>query len=122
MDPLVLIPGGGEDPDFIYACGMPLEEGLYLRFAPGDDVLVVSSLELERARATARAARILDREEAGWVEMVDRRAAWAQLAAGLLRQRGVQRGRVSPRLQVPYYEALRDAGLEVEIEGDLFVA
>lgn len=122
MDPLVLIPSGGEDPDFIYACAMPVEEGLYIRFAPGDDVLVVSSLELDRARATGRAARILDREEAGWVEMVDRRAAWAQLAAGLLRQRGVQRARVSPRLQVAYYEALRDAGLEVEVERELFVA
>lgn len=122
MDPLVLFPNCPEDADFVYACRMPVEEGLYVRLAPGDDILVVSSLELERAKATAQAARIVDRDEVGFVEMVDRRAAWAQVAAGVLRQRGETRARVSPRLQVAYFEALRDAGLEVEVDRDLFVA
>lgn len=122
MDPLVLFPNDPEDADFVYACRMPVEEGLYIRFAPGDDILVVSSLELERAKSSAQAARIVDREEVGFVEMVDRRAAWAQVAAGLLRQRGETRVRISPRLQVAYFEALRAAGLEVEVDRELFVA
>lgn len=121
-NPLVLFPNGADDPDFVYACRMPVEEGLYIHLAPGDDILVVSSLELERAKSTARAARIVDRDEVGFVEMTDRRAAWAQVAAGMLRQRGESRARVSPRLQVADYEALRDAGLEIEVDRELFVA
>ena len=120
--PLLLLSSSGDDPDFLYACGFSVEQGLYIRFGDGDDLLVVSVLELERAKAQGRASRIIGREEAGWVEMVDVRAAWAQVAAALLRQRGASAARVSPRLQVAYYEALRDAELEIEIDRSLFVA
>src|SRR5437879_4062803 len=52
--PLVLIPSGEGDADFLYASGMPIEIALYVRFAAGDDVLVASPLEIDRARKASR--------------------------------------------------------------------
>ena len=119
--PLVLIPSGDEDADFIYASGMPLESGLYIRFAVGDDLLVASPLEIDRARAQSSAARKLSFAEAAYEE-VGRFASWPRLAAKLLRARDHESARVSPRLHAAYLEQLRAAGLDVAIEVDLFVA
>jgi Xaa-Pro aminopeptidase len=119
--PLVLIPSSEEDADFIYASGMPIETALYIRFAPGDDLIVASPLEIERARVQAKAARVLSLADAGFQDLGPY-ASWARLAADLLGERGHHSARVSPRLQAAYYEALRDAGVEVAIDQDLFRA
>lgn len=119
--PLLLAAGGDHDPEFRYACRFGVEDGLYLRFAPGDDLLVVSILELERARSESRAARIEEAGSLGWRDQADRRMAWAELAARLIRERGGDAARISPRLPAALYEALRGAGLELEIVPDLFV-
>ena len=68
MKPLLLLSRGSDDADFLYACRLAVEEALYLRFQPGDDLLVVSGLELDRARREGRAARVVDRREVGWAE------------------------------------------------------
>jgi Xaa-Pro aminopeptidase len=119
--PLVLIPSGEGDADFLYASGMPIEAALYVRFAAGDDVLVASPLEIDRARKSSRAARTLSFEEAGFIE-VGRYASWPRLAAKFLRERGLGEARVSPRLHAIYAEELRGAGVDVAIDQDLFVA
>src|SRR5216683_1294881 len=111
--PLVLIPSGHGDADFIYATGMDVESALYIRPASGDDVLVASPLEIDRARAESRAARILSFREAGYAEQGPYRS-YAVLAAKLLREQDRAEARVSPRLQAGYLEALREAGLEAE--------
>ena len=118
--PLVLIPGGRDDAAFVYATGMPLEAAVYLRFREGDDVLVVAPLEIDRARDQSRAARKLTLAEAGFVERGPY-ASWAQLAAKMLRERGIDEIRVSPSLQAGYLDELRAAGLDVELDIDLFV-
>jgi len=114
LKPLVLIPSGEGDADFYYACGFDVETGLYIRFGDGDDVLVASPLEVDRARAQSRAAKVL----------VDREAyvhdGWAGLAANMLRERGMAEARVSPNLRAVHLEDLRAAGLQVEIDRDLF--
>jgi Xaa-Pro aminopeptidase len=114
--PVLLIPYGDQDADFIYATGFSVENGLYVRFAPGDDVLVVSPLEIDRARAQARAAQIV----------VDREAyahkAWAQASIPLLRERGINHVRVSPNLRVAYLEDLLATGLDVTVDRELFVS
>jgi Xaa-Pro aminopeptidase len=119
--PLVLIPSGAADADFLYASGMPIESALYVRYAPGDDVLVASPLEIDRARRSSKAASTLSLEEAGFEE-VGRFASWPRLAAKLLRRRELAEARVSPRLHAVYLEELRGAGLDVTIDKDLFVA
>ena len=43
MKPLILIPSGEADADFIYAQRFPVESALYIRFDDGDDVLVTGS-------------------------------------------------------------------------------
>ena len=48
--PIVLIPTGEDDADFIYATGFSVEAGLYVRYGEKDDVLIVSPLEVDRAR------------------------------------------------------------------------
>jgi Xaa-Pro aminopeptidase len=121
MKPLVLIPSGEADADFTYASGFPVESGLYIRFAEGDDVLVVSPLEIDRARAQSKAARKLGFAEAGYVDHGEY-ASWPRLAARLLRDKGAEGARVSPRLQAAYLEELRGAGVDVEIDRELFVA
>ncbi len=121
MKPLVLIPNGESDADFIYASGFPIETGLYIRFDDGDDVLVASPLEIDRARAQSKAKRKLGFKEAGF-EDLGRFASWPRLAARMLGERGLEATRVSPRLQAAYLEELRAAGLEVEIDRDLFRA
>jgi Xaa-Pro aminopeptidase len=114
MKPLVLIPGGEGDADFFYACGFDVESGLYIRFDEGDDVLVASPLEVDRARAQSTAGKVV----------IDREAyvhdGWAELAASMLRERGIGQARVSPHLHAVHLEDLRAAGLEVEVDRDLF--
>lgn len=121
MKPLVLIPSGEADADFTYASGFPVETGLYVRFGDGDDVLVTSPLEIDRARAQSKARLKLGYAEAGY-EDHGPFASWARLAAKMLREKGLDAARVSPRLQAAYLEELRATGLTVEIDRDLFVA
>ena len=113
--PIVLIPSGETDADFIYATGFGVENALYIRFAEKDDVLVTSPLEIDRARAQSRAARILEDREAY------AHKAWARAALPLLRERDVDGIRVSPNLRAIHLEELRALGLDVEIDRDLFV-
>jgi Xaa-Pro aminopeptidase len=121
MKPIVLIPSGESDADFIYATGLAVETSLYIRFSEGDDVLVTSPLEIERARVQSKAVRKLLLEEAGY-EAAGPFVAYARLAARMLRERDLESARVSPRLQAGYLEALREAGLEVEVDIELFQA
>jgi Xaa-Pro aminopeptidase len=121
MKPLVLIPSGEADADFTYASGFPVETGLYIRFAEGDDVLVASPLEIDRAKAQSKAARKLGFAEAGYVDHGEY-ASWPRLAARMLRDKGHEEARVSPRLAAAYLEELRSAGVVVEIDRDLFTA
>jgi Xaa-Pro aminopeptidase len=121
MKPLVLIPSGEADADFIYASGFPVEAALYIRFGEGDDVLVTSPLEIDRARSHSKAARKLGLAEAGYVDLGEY-ASGARLAAKMLREKGFEVARVSPRLQAAYLEELRSAGVEVEIDRELFKA
>jgi Xaa-Pro aminopeptidase len=121
MKPIVLIPSGEQDADFTYAAGFPVETALYIWFADGDDVVVATALEIDRARIQSKAARKLERDEAGYEEHGPY-ASWARLAAKLLRERGLEAARVSARLPSGYLEELRAAGLDIEIDRDLFCA
>jgi Xaa-Pro aminopeptidase len=121
MKPLILIPSGEADADFTYASGFPVETGLYIRFGEGDDVLVTSPLEIDRARSQSRAARKLGYSEAGYVDHGEY-ASWPRLAARMLREKGLSEARVSPRLQAAYLEELRSTGIAVEIDLELFKA
>jgi Xaa-Pro aminopeptidase len=121
MKPLVLIPSGEADADFSYASGFPVESGLYIRFDEGDDVLVASPLEIDRARRQSKAARKLGFAEAGYIDHGEY-ASWPRLAARMLREKGLTEARVSPRLRAAYLEELRAAGVQVEIDRDLFKA
>src|SRR5919198_231845 len=75
--PLLLFSRGGDDAEFRYACGFSVEQGLYARFGAGDDLLVVSALELDRARAEGRAAQVADRADLGWQDGRDLLGSWA---------------------------------------------
>ena len=121
MKPIVLIPSGEGDADFTYATGFSVETGLYLRFGEGDDVLVTSPLEIDRARVQSKASRKLLLDEAGYEE-VGPFDSFARLAARMLRERQLDSTSVSPRLQAGYLEALRAAGLTVEVDRELFQA
>jgi Xaa-Pro aminopeptidase len=114
--PIVLIPTGDQDADFIYATGFGVENGLYIRFALDDDVLAVSPLEIDRARAQAHVARIVEDREAY------AHKAWARAALPMLRERGINQVRVSPNLRVLYLEDLLAIGLDVTVDRELFVA
>ena len=113
--PIVLIPTGDTDADFIYASGFAVETGLYIRFADGDDLLVASPLEIDRARAQSKAKSVVEEREA-YVH-----GSWAKLAAKLLRERGLDEVRVSPRLHAVRLEELRAAGIMAEIDLKLFL-
>jgi Xaa-Pro aminopeptidase len=121
--PLILYSGGSGDADFYYACGVEVEQALYLRFGEGegDDLLVVSRLELERAQQETRAARVADRGEFGWTERQDPLESWGELAVRLLRDRGATAAVSSPRLFAALYRSLTAAGLDVELDHRLFL-
>jgi Xaa-Pro aminopeptidase len=121
VKPLLLLSRGHDDADFLYACHLSIEQGLYLSFAPGDDDLIVSVMELGRARRDGRARRVRDREEAGWTEQQDTIATWVDLARRLLAERGVTEVRVSPLLPAAAYVGLLDAGVQPEIDHRLFL-
>jgi len=114
--PIVLIPAGGDDPDFRFATGIGLERGLYIRYKDGDDVLVVSPLEIDNARSSSRAKTIVEDGE------VYVREAWAELAARMLREKGAEGARVSPNLPAVHLEDLRRHGVAAEVDRELFVA
>lgn len=118
--PLLLAPNQPDDPDFLYATGMAIETAVYLRPESGADVLVVPRLELERARQEAGVSAILERGELGWTEQKDAYASWTDTALRLLRREGVTGVRVSPRLAAACYERLRQAGIRLTIEPELF--
>ena len=119
MKPVILIPGGEGDADFAYATGFAVETGLYVRFGENDDVLVVTPLEIDRARVQSRASKILDLDEAGY-EDHGPFVSYARLAAKILRQRSTEEARVSARLQAGYLDELRATGLAIEVDRDLF--
>src|SRR5260370_4826610 len=100
-----VIPSGEADADFIYATGLAVETSLYIRFGDGDDVLVTSPLEIERARVQSRASRKLLLEEAGY-EAAGQYVSYARLAATMPPQRQLEAARVAPRLQAGYLEAV----------------
>ncbi len=112
--PIVLIPTGETDADFIYATGFAVETGLYIRYADGDDVLVASPLEIDRALAQSKAKEVLEDRQA-YVH-----ASWAGLAAKMLRERGIDSARVSPRLHAVHLEELRASGVAAQVDRDLF--
>lgn len=120
MKPLLLLSRGHDDAEFLYGCRFAVEEALYLRFEQGDDVLAVSVLELDRARREASASRVVDRDELGWTERRDSIATWVDLACRILADRGATGVRVSPLLPAAAYVALREAGVEPEIDRALF--
>ncbi|TMD78738.1 MAG: HTH domain-containing protein, partial [Chloroflexi bacterium] len=99
--PIVLIPTGEDDTDFIYATGFGVETGLYIRYADKEDVLIVSPLEIDRARAQSRVSNVVEDSEA----YVHR--SWARLAARLIREKGMTEARVSPNLRAVHLEDLR---------------
>jgi Xaa-Pro aminopeptidase len=115
LRPLVLIPTGEQDADFIYATGFSVEAALYIRFGPDDEILAVSPLELDRAREESRIANVLEDRE------TYASSSWALLAARMLRDRGITEARVSPNLRAAHLEDLRAAGMDVEVDRDLFV-
>src|ERR1700680_1515114 len=98
MKPIVLIPSGESDADFIYATGLAVETSLYVRFGEDDDVLVTSPLEIERARVQSKAVPRLLLEEAGY-EAAGPFVSYARPAGRMLRERGLESAQVSPRLQ-----------------------
>ena len=113
--PILLIPAGDEDADFIYATGLAVEKALYIRFAEGDDVLVTSPLEADRARTLAKVASVVEDR----VVYVD--DSWAALAARMLRQRGIGDARVSANLPAVYLEDLLAEGIDARVDRELFV-
>jgi Xaa-Pro aminopeptidase len=119
VKPVVLIPGGEGDADFIYATGFAVETGLYVRFGEEDDVLVVSPLEIDRARVQSKTSKTLELDEAGFEDRGPF-VSYALLAARLLRQRSAEEARVSARLQAGYLEELRATGLGIEVDRELF--
>jgi len=118
--PLVLFGSGDDDPEFRYACGTALEQALYLRFAPDDDVLVVPEMELGRARGESSAVRVISLREAGWIERGDAGGSWIDLCRRQLEARNVRSIQVSSRLQAGLYRALLECGFDVDLGADLF--
>lgn len=120
--PLVLI-NQGDDADFFYATHfLTRDPALYIRFAAGDDVLVLNILEVERGRVQSTAKEVIDRAQHGWEEDPDGFRAYAGMAAKLLHERGLDRARVSAKLPAGYLEELRAQDIEVELDKELFVA
>ena len=120
--PLVLI-NSGEDSEFYYATRfLTHDPALYIRFSPGDDLLVLNVMEVERGRQSSTAKRVIDRAEHGWEDGDDPHRAWARLAARLLREKNISRVAVSPRLPAGYYEELRGQDVELEIDRQLFIS
>lgn len=120
-NPIVLFSNGPGDADFFYACRFAVERGVYVRFGLDDDVLVEDLLELDRARAESTAQRVVDVAELGYEPSMNVVAAWAQAVARLLQERGAREIRVSPDLRVAFYEELRSAGIEIEIDDQIFL-
>ena len=85
--PILLFSRGHGDADFYYASHFDVENALYVRYAEGDDVLVVATLEVGRARTEARVARVADWTELGWTEGPNQLKSWAEVALRLLAER-----------------------------------
>ena len=122
MTPVLLVPTGVGDAAFFHASGCALESAIYLRFAPGDDVLVVPPLEIERAQAGASVARVVDWRDAGLVETQDRQTDLARVASRLLRERGLAAARIHPSLPVGMYLALLAESIALEVDREMLVS
>ena len=119
--PILLFSRGHGDADFYYASHFDVENALYVRYAEGDDVLVVATLEVGRARTEARVARVADWTELGWTEGPNQLKSWAEVALRLLAERRTAAVVTSPRVFAAIYRSLAEAGVEIEIDADLFV-
>lgn len=107
------------DPDFRHAAGFDVEDGIYLRFPDGSDLVVTNRMELGRARATSRAAQVLDKRELGYVISANPYRSWAAVIHALCAERGLEAVRVTPRLAVGYADELRALGLAVQVDPEL---
>src|SRR5690242_7284246 len=114
--PIVLIPSGNPDAEFIYATGFEVETGLYIRYPDGEEVLAVSPLEYDRAREQSRVANVVEDREAY------AHKAWAQLAARMLMEKGRPSARVSPHLHAVQLEDLRSNGVDAVVDRELFAS
>ena len=121
MKPLVLVSTRADDADFYYATRMPVEIGFYVRFAEGDDVLLVSTMEKERAQASSTAKQILNFREAGLQPGENPERVAGRLIAGVLRARDQSSVRISPWLPVSYFKQLEAEDVAAEVEQELFV-
>lgn len=121
-EPLLLYADAHASADFRYATGMRLEGAAYLRFAPGEDVLLVAGLELDRARAESSASRVIDRVEAGWYETTNTFDAWTTALARVAQEHGTGRLLVPRNFPAGLFVSLRDAGLDLVIDPGLLVA
>ena len=119
--PFLLFATGDGDADFRYATGFEVGSSAYLWFRDGDDMLVTSPLELERARRQSRAARVVDMRELGWDQSITGVAAWAEPLARAALEHGAGELRVSQRLPAGLYEALRQSGVTPRIDAELLV-
>jgi len=120
--PLLLI-NGKDDTDFYYATRfLAHDPALYIRFGPGDDLLALGILELARGRATSSAKEVVDIADHGWENDPDLHRAWGRLGARLLKERGIDRVRVSRRLEAGYLEELREQDISVQVDKQLFIA
>lgn len=122
MKPLLLLAHGAHDPDFLYATRLPMEWGLYLRGENGDDLLVVTALELERARSQGTVQNVVDYRQVGGRETSDQLAGWAAVAGQVLRDRGIGSVRVSPSLPLAFYQGLLSQDISAQVEPELFRA
>ena len=75
----------------------------------------------DRSRQNSAAKKVVDRADHGWEEDPDVYRSWAKLAARLLKERGIDRIRVSAKLEAGYLEELRAQDVAIEVDKQLFV-
>jgi Xaa-Pro aminopeptidase len=66
-------------------------------------------------------ARVADWTEYGWTERPHPLESWSEVALRLLAERGASAVVTSPRLFAAIYRFVADAGVEIEIDADLFI-
>lgn len=122
---LLIIADSEHDADMLYAVGMFVPDPfIYLRLA-GKGHIVVSDLEIDRAKKQAPHCRVLSLSR--YVKLLrgknGKNPTLSQVAAHILRERRLKKVHVPPSFPVGYARQLRDCGIAVqETKGGCFPA
>ena len=127
MTEAVLLVGDSyTDPDMYYKTGFLAPDPFVYAEMNGTSVIMISSMEKARAEKESRARQVQSYDDYGYEELLkeldDRNKAFAGVVSRMMQDMGATSARVRGSFGVGLADSLRDRGLAIQVDTELFRA